>query len=205
MAKKTLKVKPEEINGRFAGMDFDAIRSQNQVGDRFYVPAANMMLVINDGVPAEDQDGNVLTNEDGSAQRRKVAQRFMAVRVVDNSPVEVMELYVGSLVKFDVERRLAYPGDIANAFRQGSEAIKKAICNKVLEITDEKTIQGRTWDPNKRRWKRDEKGNFVPSDSRALKFEAKPHNMSAENYEKANQMLMEYYEKNYSEFLDDAE
>lgn len=203
MAKTELKITKSVIEGVMANQEFNQLLTQNQVGDRFFVPAEDMLLVVGSTINAVDRNGQELMNEDGTPKLRQVGQHFCAVRLVDNQPTEVVELYVGQLVKVDANRKIVFPNVLSNALRQGDKAFKDAICMKVLEITDETTCDDRVWDDKANKWLRDPEDprKFVTAPKRALRFEPKRNAMSADDIIKANDMLYAYYQERYGEFL----
>ena len=186
MAKVTLTFKANEINNIVANQEFNTLRTSTQVGDRFYVPAAGSLLVLG-------------TKVEGVATA--VGQHFPAVRIIDGTPTEVVELYVGQLVKLDVNRKLAFQTPLADAIRKSGDAFKSAICDQILEVTDSATIQDRDWDADKQAYKRNENNKFVPVEKIAYKFEAKRHNLSNDALTKAYDMLKAYINENYGEII----
>lgn len=203
MAKKEIKIAKSVIEGVMANQEFNALLTQNQVGDRFFIPEEDMLLVIGQAINALDRDGNELKNADGTPQLRQVGQRFCAVRLVDGQPSEVVELYVGQLVKVDAHRKIVFPNALSNALRQGDKAFKAAICGKTLEITEETMCDDRVWDQKANRWLRDaeDPNKLASAPKRALRFEPKNTALRADDIVKCNDMLYEYYQERYAEFL----
>ena len=203
MAKTELRITKSVIEGVMANQEFNTLITQKKVGDRFFVPTEDMLLVIGNTINALDRNGNKIMNEDGTPKLRQVGQHFCAVRLVDNHPTEVVELYIGQLVKVDANRKIVFPNVLSNALRQGDRAFKDAICGRILEITDETMCNDRVWDDKANKWIRDPEDpkKFVISPKRALRFEPKANHMSADDIIKANDMLYAYYQEHYSEFL----
>ena len=187
MAKITLNFKAKEISNIIASQDFNTLRTTTQVGDRFYVPVPNSLLVLG-------------TKIEGRAV--EVGQHFPAVRIIDGTPVEIVELYVGQLVKLDVNRKLVFNTPLSDALRKSGEAFKEAICDRILEVTDSQEIDDRDWDDKANAYKRDEKGKYIPKKKNAYKFEAKRHNLSDDVLTKVYEMLKGYINENYSEIID---
>lgn len=206
MAKQNFKIVPVSIGGVMANQEFNAIRVTNQVGDRFLVPTADWLLVLGTEVPSMDRNGNAILDDRGNPQMRSVGQHFPVLRLIDGVPTEVVELYVGQVVKTDYFGRIAYPNALSDALRKSSDAFKKEICGNVLEITDEKEITDRVWDQANNRWMRDSEneGALAKRSNRAFKFEVKRSPLNASEMAKATEMLVEYYQKNYPDVLKEA-
>lgn len=205
MAKK-LAIKSVAIKGTMANQEFPQLRIQTQVGDKFFVPKADQLLVLSIALPLL---GNERPNEKGEITPRLVGQHFPAVRIVDGKPTEVVELYVGQLVKVDINRALVFPGTLADALRKGSDSFKQVICGRMLSVTEEKTIKDRVWvnaDPEngvEAGWLREEDGKtFASADKRALKFEPVASNMSAADTNTAYEMLEAFYADRYADHLE---
>lgn len=138
---------------------------------------------------------------------RLVGQHFPVVRLLDGKPAEVVELYVGQIVKADYFGRIVFPGALSDALRKGSDAFKREICNRALEIVEEKECIDRIWDQENNRWMRDAEDptKLAQRTNRAFKFEAKASTLSAADLEKANQMLLEYYKSEYPDVVKEVE
>lgn len=186
MAKITLNFKANEINNIIASQEFNTLRTTTQVGDRFYVPAEGSLLVLGTKVDGRDI---------------AVGQHFPAIRIIDGTPVEVVELYVGQLVKLDVNRKLVFNTPLSDALRKNGEAFKEAVCDRVLEVTDSQEIDDRDWDDKANAYKRDENNKYIPTKKTAYKFEAKRHNLSDDMLTKAYDMLKAYINENYGEII----
>ena len=202
MAKTTkLAIISNPVNDIMATQAFNSVNTVNQVGDRFFVPNPDMLLVLGNAINATDRDGNIMVDENGNPIIRQVGQHFCTVRIVDNVPTEVVELYVGQVVKIDVNRRFVFPGVLSNALRQGDAAFKDVICGNILEVVSEAPCQDRVWDPVQNQYKRDENNKFIPREATALQFEPKKHNLKSDVVEKCLEMLINYYRENYKEFI----
>lgn len=199
MAKINFQIKTNEINGMAASQEFEALRTQNQVGDKFYVPEANMLMVLSTVLPALDRNGNQITDGDGNPRTRHVGHNFFAVRIIDGQPVEVVNLYVGQLVKQDINGSIVFHNELYNGLRKGDKGFKDVICNKILQIEEEKEIMDRVWDQKANRWARDPENpdKLAAAPKRALRFEAKRHNLSDDVVDKCNEMLLTFYLENY--------
>lgn len=198
---RNLKITKSDFNDIMANQTFNALVASTQVGDKFYVPLERDLLVLGTAINARDVAGNELMDEAGNHVRRSVAQRFCAVRVVDNKPVEVRELYVGQLVKVDVNRRIVFPGTLSNALRHGDAAFKEAICGMILEVIEEKECDDRVWIQSEARWKRNEDNTFASQKKTALHFDPKKNTMPSEEIEKAINMLYDYYKERYGDYI----
>lgn len=191
---KNFKIKSATFEGMAASQEFNVLRASLQKGDQFYVPNSDMLLVMGTALPES-------TNENGRTfPARTVGQYFPVVRISDGSPIEVTNMYVGQLVKVDVHRAIAYPGELSSALRKGSDAFKALICNRILEATDSKDIDDRVWDTD--HWKRDENNKFVSETKTAFKFEVKRHNFSADVVSKCEDMLASYYNEQYGNLVE---
>lgn len=167
---------------------FDALVTINQIGDQFYVPKADNLLVR----------GTVVTTPTGGT--RNAGQRFYAVRVIDGVPTEVVELYVGQIVKTDVRGRVVFPGPLASGLRRGDSAFKDVICDHFLEIVGSQMIEDRTWDADAQQYKRDDNNRYVPTTKEALQFEAKVKPVKFD-VEACDKLLLAYYQEVYPELF----
>lgn len=168
--------------------DFVQLSTINQIGDRFYVPMSHNLLVR----------GTTVT--DRSGRTRQAGQRFYAVRVIDDQPTEVVELYVGQIVKVDVDGRVVFNNPLANALRRSGEAFKDMICNQFLEIVGSKDIEDRKWDEKAQQYERDENDHFVRIPKTALQFEVKvkPNKF---NVDACEALLEAYYKEVYPQLF----
>lgn len=178
---KVLTVKKMKLNGLETSQEFNEIRSTIQVGDRFFVPMADMLMIL----------GTSLENRD-----TPVAQYFPAVKLdADNNPVSVQNLYIGQIVKLDVNRQVAFNNELYKALSTpgGSAKFKTLICGKILEVTESKEILDRVWDNEKVAWKRNADETFASQKKIAFRFE--PKNLpNAVVATAATNKLMEHYE-----------
>jgi hypothetical protein len=188
---KELSIKQEIYNDPAVNQEFNILRTYNQVGDKFYVPMEEMLLVLGTHLEAN-----------GNKRARTVGQYFPVVRLVDGVPTEVTNLYVGQLVRLDINRVIAYPGPLSDALRKSSWEFKSLICDKILEITESKEIVARVWDDDKKEWKRNEDGTFASKDAFAFKFVPKANNMSDAVLDTCLNMLEEHYKTNYADLVE---
>lgn len=185
---KSYSVKSTDFGSIVASQEFMPINAPMQVGDQFYIPQVDQLIILGTLVPET-------TDENGRTWPERQAGQYMPViRVLDGVPMEITNLYVGQMFKMDIKRRLAFQNDLTNAFRKGSAAFKSFICDKILEVKTSKDIEDRTWDPTKNRWKRDENGELVSTPKTAFEFVAKNHNFSPETVAKCKAMLQDYYD-----------
>lgn len=196
-----MKIKSSSELGLTAASSFNTPTTSNQVGDSFWVPSKEWLLIIGNNIESRDRDRNVQRDAEGNPIMRSVAQRIVTVRLVDGVPTETVELYVGSLVKFDINRSVAYNNDLFKALRQGDEKFKKCICGNTLTIVSEKEIEDRTWDNETSTYKVDAEGKFVPRKSKAFDYSVKPSGLSTAMLEKAQGILMEAYSTMYADYV----
>lgn len=178
---KVLTVKKMKLNGLETSQEFNEIRSTIQVGDRFFVPMADMLMILGTSLEGRDMP---------------VAQYFPAVKLdADNNPVSVQNLYIGQIVKLDVNRQVAFNNELYKALSTpgGSAKFKNLICGKILEVTESKEILDRVWDNEKVAWKRNADETFASQKKIAFRFE--PKNLpNAVVATAATSKLMEHYE-----------
>lgn len=184
---KEIKIKQEISNDLSASQEFNVLRTSIQMHDKYFVPVKEMLLVL----------GNVVESEDGS---RSVGQHFPVVKIIDGTPREVIELYVGQLVKQDVSRVLAFPNELSDALRQSSTAFKDVICGKILEVTNTKEILDRVWD--KDHWKRNDDGTFASRKNNAYEFTPKKAAFSDAVMSDIYNMLEAYYIEKYPDLIE---
>lgn len=184
---KEIKIKQEISNDLSASQEFNVLRTSIQMHDKYFVPSKEMLLVL----------GNVVENAGGS---RSVGHHFPAVKIVDGTPREVIELYVGQLVKQDVNRALVFPNELSDALRQSSAAFKDVICGKVIEVTNSKEILDRVWD--KDHWKRNPDESFVSQKKMAYEFTPKKASFSDAVMSDIYDMLEAYYIKTYPDLIE---
>ena len=178
---KVLTVKKMKLNGLETSQEFNEIRSTIQVGDRFFVPMADMLMILGTSLEGRDMP---------------VAQYFPAVKLdANNNPVSVQNLYIGQIVKVDVNRQVAFNNELYKALSTpgGSAKFKSLICGKILEVTESKEILDRVWDTEKVAWKRNADETFASQKKIAFRFE--PKNLpNAVVATAATNKLMEHYE-----------
>lgn len=189
MAKTFNLEAPVKFDGVSVSQQFNTLTTINQVGDKFYVPTADLIFIQGTVIPAQN-----------GYPERSAGQRFVAVRVIDGNPIEAVELYVGQLVKTDVRGRIVFPSELVNGLRQGDAAFKKVICGNILEITEEKEIEDRVWSQEQNTYLRDEDGKFVAQKKNAMKFEPK---MTSKNFDvaKANELILNYVSELYPSLI----
>lgn len=191
---KNFKIKTATFEGMAASQEFNVLRTSLQIGDQFYVPNADMLLVMGTALPESTDDTG------RTYPARTVGQYFPVVRMNDGNPVEVTNMYVGQLVKVDIRRAIAYPGELSSALRKGSDSFKELICDRILEATESKDIDDRVWDTD--HWKRDDNNKFVSEKKTAFKFDVKHHNLSADVISKCEDMLADYYNAQYGNLVE---
>lgn len=197
-----IEVKKEDFNNVIANQEFNTLVASNQVGDKFFVPEESALLVLGTSVPMRNSEGIVRLDDEGKEMHRSAAQHFPVVRLIDGKPSSVVELYVGQLVKVDINRKIVFNNELASALRKGSEAFKELICNKCLEITEDTICQDRDWDNEANAYKRDDGGKYIPVDKRVFNFEVKRSALNAEDTTAAYDMLQQYYKEMYAEYVE---
>lgn len=183
---------PVKFDGIFVSQEFNAPALIYQLGNQFYVPKPKYIFIQGTVIPAQN-----------GRPERMAGQRFVAVRVIDGKPVEAVELYVGQLVKTDVRGRIVFPGELTNALRRGDAAFKEVICNKILEITEEKEIEDRVWSSEEQRYLRDETtGKYVVQTRIARRFEPQilPKGF---DIEAANELILDYVKERYPSLVNE--
>lgn len=184
---KEIKIKPEIPTDVSVAQEFEVLRTSVQMHDKYFVPVKEMLLVL----------GNVVENEGGS---RAVGHHFPVVKIVDGTPREVIELYVGQLVKQDINRALVFPNELSDALRQSSAAFKEVICGKILEVTNTKEILDRVWDND--HWKRNPDDSFASQKKMAYEFTPKKVSFSDAVMSDIYNMLEAYYIKTYPDLIE---
>ncbi len=179
-----------------SGVDkFETQRSRLQLGSTVFVPSDDMLLIIADKISFKSA-------RTGSQEKATVAHRIPVVRLVDGVPVDVIELFVGQMVKRDANSgAYVFNNNLVTAFNQGSDAFKAHICGNVLSVVDEKLIQDKIWDKEAVAWKRDpETKELITAEKNALEFAASEPSSSLDLdlcYEK----LLAYYESNCKAYV----
>ena len=188
MAKK-FKVKEGAVSsvGNLAAVSaFQPAVVSTQVGDKFYVPTSDMLMIIGTKPTTPRAGGPEV-----------VGQRFVAVLLDENNkPLEARQLYVGQLVKTNVRGAFAFPeSSLVKAYRKSPTAFADLILGKVITAAEETEIDDRSWDPQANAYRRNPDNNSLVSEKRrALRFEAAPITLSKADVEKANEMLIEFYQ-----------
>lgn len=193
MAKLTLRDAKNDQLQIMGSQMFDAVRSAKQVGDRFYVPSKENLLVVSGYVNVNDRELHT-------------AQRFPVAHIDDNGKlIDVVDLYLGQVCKIDAHGKVVFPGELISAIRKSGEAFADLICGKVLTIVDEKEIDDRVWNDTEKRWERenpeDSNSPYKTRKARAYKFEAlsAPKSLDSESLEDS---ILDYDEKTYPDFVE---
>lgn len=199
MAKKiNFKGAGQAFDGTIAGVTFNpAMLNSVQVGDTFYVPVDNLVIL---GTAMEDRDasGNTRLDENGKPIMRSVGQRILVVHVIDGVPQGVRELYLGQIIKIDYARRVVYNNDLAKAYRSNNAdaALKSLMCGKYLVVAEEGVCEDRIWDDEKSAYKRDEAGKFLHEPKTCYRWEVEiPGNLDKD---KCEDMVADFFNENYS-------
>ena len=192
-----ITIKNSTFAGLAASQEFNTLRTPLQIGDQFYVPRAEMLLVLGTDIPASKDD------KGREYPARVAAQYFPVVRMDGDKPIEVTNLYVGQLVKVDAKRAIAFPNELSTALRKGSDAFKEMICDRILETTESKEIQDRVWDEENTKWATNDDGKTLKTQTKdAFKFEVKKHNLTPEIVNKCEEMLSDYIKANYADLAE---
>ena len=200
MAKKTISLKNagQAFDGTIAGLTFNpATVGSIQVGDVFYVPSLENLVILGSAVEDRDQSGNVRTDADGNPMMRSVGQRIIAARVVDGIPQAAQELYLGQIIKFDYQRKVVYNNDLAKAYRhpQADVKLKDLMCGKFLVVKEEGVCEDRIWDTD--HYKRDENGKWMHEPKTCYRWEVEVVPASV-NKETCEDMIVDYFNENYA-------
>ena len=128
-----------------------------------------------------------------------------AATLADLAPCDLV--IEAAIERLDIKRKLVFPGILSDSLRKSSDDFKKAICGKVLEITEETECDDRVWDANNARWMRDPEDDtkFVSQKKRAFKFEPKASALNAADTDEAYKMLERYITEMYSEIAETVE
>lgn len=205
----TLKGANEVFDGTIAGTTFNpALTNSVQVGDVFYVPKQNLVILGNALEDRNPATGATRTDEEGNVKYRSVGQHFPVVHIIDGKPQSVVELYLGQIIKVDAARRLVYPDNsLAKAYRSKNpdKELKDLMCGKYLTVKEEGSCLDRVWqnaDPatgTSAGWKRDENGKLVTEQKRCYRFEVEiPGTLDKEACE---DMIADYMKENYESLL----
>lgn len=206
---KVVKINKEaELQDIMLGQDFRGINSMVQVGDKFYVPTKDLLLIVGNKSLATKRVGNEwveVKDENGNPEYAQSAQRILACRLDGKKPVDVVEIYVAQLAKQDYKGKFVFPeNELTKAFRAGANTdarVKDLICNKVLTITDNVgAFVDRKWDNEKQRYARDAQNRLVAGDEKTInEWIVEP--LRDVDTEACKEMLWDYYKKNYAEYL----
>lgn len=185
---------------------FNGLVTTKQVGDSFYVPKKGMLLVLSTELKVSE------------TRTLHVGQHFPVVKLEDNKPAEVVELYVGQVVKVDASGKVVFNNDLAKALRKSGEDFAGKICGNVLQITDSTQIKDRVWNEKDKVWERgtfnDKTGKWIPSEKPGDRnypyvtrdttaYEFTPFTTSgAIDVKACNEMLQAYYNEKYSDFVE---
>lgn len=182
---------------------FRGVVSIAQVGDRFYVPTADMLLIT--GTPSVAYSGTgdnrkPVLDDQGNNTYNQSAQRILAVRLDGKNPVDVVEVFVGQLAKQDYKGRFVFPeSPFVKALRGANPdaAMKDLICNRILQIGENaKTFTDRKWDDKAQTYERDENNRLVAGPEKTInEWLVAP--LLDVDAEACKAMLLDYYKKNY--------
>lgn len=200
MAKKTIVLKSADqaIDGTIAGLSFiPALVGSIQVGDVFYVPSKENLVILGNAIEDRDASGVVRTDDDGNPKMRSVGQRILAVRVVDGQPQSVQELYMGQIIKVDYTRKVVFNNDLAKAYRhpKADEMLKNLMCERYLVVKEEGVCEDRIWDTD--HYKRDENGKWLHEPKTCYRWEVETVPASV-NKEACENMIVDYFNENYA-------
>lgn len=192
---KTIKVNSSvTLENNVAAVNaFQPAAVSTQVGDKFYVPTKEMIVITGTKPTTPTANGPQV-----------FGQRFAAVVLDGNGkPEAVRELYVGQIVKTNVRGSYVFPeNDLVKAYRRSPDAFANAVCGHILTVSDEKEIDDRSWDREKNAYRRDpETRAFLSEKRRALEFNATTPNFTRADVEKANELLLEFYAENYKDIV----
>lgn len=209
---KRIKEENTINEGVMLSQAFRGIVSLAQVGDRFYVPSPEMLLIVGTPLVAYEGRGEnrkPVLDKDGNETYNQGAQRILTVRLNGTKPVDVVEVFIGQLAKQDYKGRFVFPANpMVAALRSGANAdakMKETICNKVLTITENTaTFTDRKWNDAESRYERDEQNRLVPGEEKVInEWAVEP--LRDVDTKACKDMLMAYYEANYPDQLIDAE
>lgn len=197
---KVLKVASgTEVDGTMVGLNITpAMLNAVQLGDTFYIPNQDAFVVLGTAVDDRDRDGNLQVDDAGNPKRRSVGQRIVAVKMIDGQPDSVQELYLGQIIKVDVNRKIVFNNELARAFRSSNPdaKLKALMCGKYLVVAEEGTCEDRIWDPTKNAYKRDENGKFLHESKGCFRWDVK--NPGKINEEQLDDMVIDYVNENYA-------
>lgn len=197
---KVLKVQSgTEVDGTMVGLNITpAMLNAVQLGDTFYIPNQDAFVVLGTAVDDRDREGNIQLDEDGKTKRRSVGQRIVAVKMIDGQPDSVQELYLGQIIKVDVNRKIVFNNELARAYRSANPdaKLKALMCGKYLVVEEEGTCEDRIWDDTKNAYKRGENGKFLHEPKGCFRWDVK--NPGRINEEELDDMVIDYVNENYA-------
>lgn len=197
---KVLKVASgTEVDGTMVGLNITpAMLNAVQLGDTFYIPNQDAFVVLGTAVDDRDREGNLQLDEDGNPKRRSVGQRIVAVKMIDGQPDSVQELYLGQIIKVDVNRKIVFNNELARAFRSSNPdaKLKALMCGKYLVVEEEGTCEDRIWDNTKKAYKRDENNKLLHEPKSCFRWDVK--NPGKINEEQLDDMVIDYVNENYA-------
>lgn len=197
---KVLKVASgTEVDGTMVGLNITpAMLNAVQLGDTFYIPNKDAFVVLGTAVDDRDRNGNLQMNDAGKPKRRSVGQRIVAVKMIDGQPDSVQELYLGQIIKVDVNRKIVFNNELARAFRSADPdaKLKGLMCGKYLVVAEEGTCEDRIWDDAKNAYKRDENNKFLHEPKSCYRWDVK--NPGKINEEQLDDMVIDYVNENYA-------
>lgn len=197
---KVLKVASgTEVDGTMVGLNITpAMLNAVQLGDTFYIPNKDAFVVLGTAVDDRDRNGNLQMNDAGKPKRRSVGQRIVAVKMIDGQPDSVQELYLGQIIKVDVNRKIVFNNELARAFRSADPdaKLKGLMCGKYLVVAEEGTCEDRIWDDAKNAYKRDENNKFLHEPKSCYRWDVK--NPGKINEEQLDDMVIDYVNETYA-------
>lgn len=197
---KVLKVQSgTEVDGTMIGLSITpAMLNAVQLGDTFYIPNKDAFVVLGTAVDDRDRNGNLQMNDAGKPKRRSVGQRIVAVKMIDGQPDSVQELYLGQIIKVDVNRKIVFNNELARAFRSADPdaKLKSLMCGKYLVVAEEGTCEDRIWDEAKNAYKRGENNKFLHEPKTCYRWDVK--NPGKINEEQLDDMVIDYVNENYA-------
>lgn len=205
MAKVLKVVSGTEVDGTMVGLNITpAMLNAVQLGDTFYIPNQDAFVVLGTAVDDRDRDGNLQVDEAGNPKRRAVGQRIVAVKMIDGQPDSVQELYLGQIIKVDVNRKIVFNNELARAFRSSNPdaKLKALMCGKYLVVAEEGTCEDRIWNNGdaskgiRAGYLRDEKGKFLHETKPCFRWDVK--NPGKINEEQLDDMVIDYLNENYA-------
>jgi hypothetical protein len=182
--KVTVTVDNNVNDGMFYSTEFTEQLSAIATGDKFWIPSDNLFVVFGTEVGA------------GTANRRPVAERILAVRLdKENNPVGVSTLFLSQMAKKDaVTNKYVFKNNLTDAHRLGSRYFKKSLLEKILAVGVEKNYNGRVWDDKSKTWVKDENNEYVIDPKKStFEFKFSGDTLSEDVLETAIDLLIEAY------------